>query len=93
MSESYEGIVKLIDMVEDHQSLYLIMEYVGPQSPNQGPTPNLLKWLIERERTQAEVREITRSLISTAHTIHSLGIVHRDIKMENIIVHQRFSKG
>ncbi|OEL31226.1 putative cyclin-dependent kinase F-2 [Dichanthelium oligosanthes] len=72
------GVTRMtgITMEEDYS---LVMEYVGP---------NLLDVLQARGRPfpEADVRAIMRQLLAGAEEMHRNGIVHRDIKCENILV-------
>jgi serine/threonine protein kinase len=47
---------------------------------------NLLKNMMSRQRNEKTVRDIMQKLLTGLEYLHSLGIAHRDIKFENIIV-------
>ena len=71
-------IVKVFDTFEDEQFLYIIMEFVKGE--------NLLMHLMAKERTEKVIKETMQHLVLGLKYMHSIGIAHRDIKFENIIV-------
>ena len=77
---THHNIVNLLDVGMDGESRYLVMEYV------QGKT---LKTVIqERGRlSPALAGQITIRILSALEHAHRNGIVHRDIKPQNILVH------
>ncbi|CAN6230781.1 unnamed protein product [Urochloa humidicola] len=68
-----------VAMDDGGDSHSLVMDYVGP---------NLLDVLRARGRPflEADVRRVMRQLLSGAAAMHWNGIVHRDIKSENVLV-------
>ena len=76
---THHNIVNLLDVGMDGPNRYLVMEYV------QGKT---LKELIrERKRIPAETAgQITIRILSALQHAHENGIIHRDIKPQNILV-------
>ena len=76
----HANIVKMHDWFREHDTFYLVMEYVAGRSLAQiiykesGPIPF--------ERARGYLRQ---ALAGLAH-LHSLGIIHRDIKPSNLIV-------
>ena len=77
---THHNIVNLLDVGMDGDSRYLVMEYV------QGKT---LKQVIqERGKLSAPLAcQITIRILSALEHAHRNGIVHRDIKPQNILVH------
>ena len=77
---THHNIVNLLDVGMDGENRYLVMEYV------QGKT---LKTVIqERGRLNpALAGQITIRILSALEHAHRNGIVHRDIKPQNILVH------
>ncbi len=74
---AHPNIVKLIELTESPQGLVLVMEWA------------------EGERLDAitlspdEVRLVLVQLASALATIHAAGVVHRDLKHENVIVQRK----
>ncbi|WP_161607251.1 serine/threonine-protein kinase [Prochlorothrix hollandica] len=71
----------LIDEFEDRGYLYLVQQYV------EGPS---LKQDLEKAKRFSErrTRETLESLLGVLQYVHQLGVVHRDIKPDNIMVRQ-----
>ena len=78
---THHNIVNLLDVGMDGENRYLVMEYV------QGKT---LKTVIqERGKLSAPLAcQITIRILSALEHAHRNGIVHRDIKPQNILVHE-----
>ncbi len=77
---THHNIVNLLDVGMDGDSRYLVMEYV------QGKT--LKEVIQERGRLAAPLAcQITIRILSALEHAHRNGIVHRDIKPQNILVH------
>jgi len=74
----HRNIVNLHEVFESETTLWLIMEKVGGGE--------LLEYLKELEHlSEAYVRDIAKQLCTGLHYIHSAGVVHRDIKLENVL--------
>ena len=77
---THHNIVNLLDVGMDGDSRYLVMEYV------QGKT--LKEVIQERGRLSAPLAcQIAIRILSALEHAHRNGIVHRDIKPQNILVH------
>lgn len=77
----HEFIVGLKDFFEDGNNYYLIMDLVSGGDlmdfvTNNGPIP------------EEPAREITRQVLCALQYVHSLGISHRDIKPDNVLIAQ-----
>ena len=79
LGESSDQIPKLYAYFSEHGQFYLVQEWI------QGQT---LTNLVETQGAISEnqVREILLSLLSVLDYVHSKGIIHRDIKPDNIIL-------
>lgn len=77
---THHNIVNLLDVGMDGENRYLIMEYV------QGQT--LKEVIREKGRLNPTVAaQITIRILSALQHAHQNGIIHRDIKPQNILVH------
>lgn len=75
-------LVKTYDVFRDlkQQKIYIVMEYVGGGelfSRVASPTGNLIK--------EGDAIRIVRNILSAVIYLHERNIVHRDIKMENVL--------
>lgn len=76
---AHPNLVTLHDMGEDPQhNLYLVFEYV------EGPT--LKQRLLEGPLPPADAARLARELGSALTCAHNEGILHRDVKPENVIL-------
>ncbi|MDB9539001.1 serine/threonine protein kinase [Anabaenopsis tanganyikae CS-531] len=80
-----DQIPELYAYFSEHGEFYLVQEWI------QGQT---LIDIVETQgcQTESNVREILLSLLSILIYVHSQGIIHRDIKPDNIILRSRDNK-
>jgi calcium/calmodulin-dependent protein kinase I len=72
-------IIKLYDIFDTPNSLYLVMELVTGGE--------LFDRIVEREQySEANAKEVMKQLLTAIEYFHSLGIVHRDLKPENLLL-------
>ncbi|ORX62154.1 Pkinase-domain-containing protein, partial [Hesseltinella vesiculosa] len=72
-------IVQLSDMVAGRHFYYFLMEYVGGGQ--------LLHYIVKRERlSEKRARRFCRQIVSALDYLHRNSVVHRDLKIENILV-------
>jgi len=84
---SHDNIIKLYDVKEDEGSLYLFMDLIkgltlekfSEQNGENGLNENL-------------ARHIFAQLINAVSFIHSKGVCHRDIKLENVLIDEKTKK-
>jgi serine/threonine protein kinase len=75
-----EGIPKLIEFYRKDQYCVIVMDYL-PESLD------LLKWFLKQTgNVEKQVMEIFKKLVTILIEIDRAGFVHRDIKLENVIV-------
>ena len=73
------GVIKLLDYFDTPDSFYVVMERFNSKNlfdfiTEQGPLPEHL------------VRDLFMQLVDTVIKCHEKGVVHRDIKDENILI-------
>ncbi|KAH6554692.1 hypothetical protein KP509_1Z314400 [Ceratopteris richardii] len=74
-----DGIVRLHDIIEDKDSIHLILELCRGG--------DLYERITENKRyTEVHAAFLMKSLLESIHFCHSMGIIDRDIKPENILL-------
>ena len=76
---NHKGIIRLYDIVETGDTLYIFMELgrggeLFERIANQGPP------------READCQVLLRNLIEAVEYLHNQGIVHRDLKLENVLL-------
>eukprot|EP00128_Syssomonas_multiformis_P008811 Colp12_sorted_trinity150504_noHs@25480 len=75
----HPNICKLYQVIETEETLAFVMEYL--------PNGQLTDYLISKGgATETEVRAIFRQVLSAMDHCHQAGVVHRDLKLENILL-------
>ncbi len=75
----HNSIVKILETIETENYILIIMENISGG--------NLLSFIKKRTKLNEKTsRFIFRQLISSIKFIHSKGIIHRDIKLDNILI-------
>jgi serine/threonine-protein kinase len=77
---SHPGAVAVFDFVEHQHLLAIVMELVGGQSLAQ----HLATW--QGRMPYAEIRQIMGDVLDAMNDAHEHGVVHRDLKPDNILV-------
>ena len=76
---NHPHLVKLYDMLETEQYIFLVMEFLGGGE--------LYDHIVQRKRlTEIETFNYFSQIISSLEYLHSLNIVHRDLKPENLLL-------
>ena len=80
----HENIIKFQDCYQTENNIYIIMEYINGGSLSEFLSKYKLKHghPFPQKMIQHFVKQIVQGLIY----IHSKGIIHRDIKLENILI-------
>jgi polo-like kinase 4 len=81
---SHPSILTLYDAFEDSKYVYLVMELC--------PRGELYKFISQRKipLCEAETRGVMIQLIKGIQCMHSHGIMHRDLKLSNILLTEEF---
>ncbi|MBW6463267.1 MAG: Stk1 family PASTA domain-containing Ser/Thr kinase [Firmicutes bacterium] len=75
---SHPHIVNIYDVGEEEGTYYMVMEYVDGE--------NLKEYIREQGKlSPAEAIKITRQIAEALEQAHAAGVVHRDIKPQNIL--------
>ena len=75
---NHDRIPRLLAYFEEKQEFYLVQEYV-PGHPLSTELKNGTKW------NEAQVVELLQEILEILIFIHSQGVIHRDIKPDNIM--------
>ncbi len=79
----HPNIIKLIEIIETNTKIYLISEY----NPN-----NLLSYIeSEKKLSENKARYFFQQLISALNYLHLMGISHRNIKPDNVLLDEKYS--
>ena len=81
---NHPNIVKLEEIKMDENNYYIVMEYI-----NGGELSDYLKKYIDKYGnpfSEEIVQYLMKQIISALIYIHDLNIIHRDLKLENIMV-------
>ncbi|EGR30363.1 polo, putative [Ichthyophthirius multifiliis] len=81
-SLNHQNVVKYYNSFEDQHNVYIVLEYCSNQT---------FKQLMERRNklTEIEVKSHLIQIINSLKYIHSQGIIHRDLKIENIFLNDK----
>ncbi len=75
----HKNIVQLIDVFEDKESIYIVMEYLS------GGDLYARYCSKEYHFKEERVRTIFKQILDAVRYMQELGIIHRDLKLENIL--------
>ncbi|KAG1970397.1 hormonally up-regulated neu tumor-associated kinase homolog A-like [Pimephales promelas] len=75
-------ITQLLDILETENSYYLVMELC--------PGGNLMNHIYEKKRLdEREAQKYVRQLVMAVEHLHRAGVVHRDLKIENLLLDEQ----
>ncbi|CAJ1384429.1 unnamed protein product [Effrenium voratum] len=77
------GIARLIDVLEDTKAYYVIMERAGGCDLYE-----CLSGAPERRLPASEAREVLKELLAAVAELHSHGFIHKDLKLENVMLNR-----
>lgn len=76
---NHPGIVRVIDVFEENNTAYLAMEYLGGET--------LARRILRQGRLPVdEAEEVARKVAAALGVVHAAGLLHRDVKPENIFL-------
>ena len=77
----HPGIVQIFDLLKDENNYYIVMEFC--------PNGELFQFIVDRQRlSEPDAQPIFRQILETLEYIHSMGVSHRDMKPENLLIDQ-----
>ena len=76
----HPNIIRLLDVFENPEYIYIILEYMAGG--------DLFSYLERKDFkiTEDRARSMAHQIASALYYLHSFGIVHRDLKLENILM-------
>ncbi|XP_076857213.1 NUAK family SNF1-like kinase 2 [Brachyhypopomus gauderio] len=77
-SLNHPYIITIYEVFENKDKIVIVMEYAS--------RGDLFDYISERHVSEKEARHFFRQIVSAVHYCHRNGIVHRDLKLENILL-------
>jgi serine/threonine protein kinase len=75
------NIIKLYDVIETNDTICMIMEYAEGGE--------LFNYVLEKKHlSEDESRRIFQQIIDAIYYLHQIGVCHRDLKLENILMNE-----
>lgn len=75
----HPNVIETLDLVQEEENFYEIMEY----APN-----DLFNVVMSGMMSKEEIACCWRQLLNGVHYLHSMGIAHRDLKLDNLVLDQ-----
>ncbi|KAI5093772.1 NUAK family SNF1-like kinase 2 [Silurus meridionalis] len=77
-SLNHPYIITIYEVFENKDKIVIVMEYASKG--------DLFDYISEKRLSEREARHIFRQIVSAVHYCHQNGVVHRDLKLENILL-------
>lgn len=77
MCRGHSNIVELIEVITDDEYTYIVTEYLEG--------PELFAYVQKNPLSETEARHLFKEIVKAVQHMHSKRIVHRDLKLENIL--------
>ena len=72
----HPNIIKLLEVYQNEQYIFLVQEYCACP---------FIDFVKKRKLNEEDLRVIVKQLLSALHYCHKVGVIHRDIKIQNIM--------
>lgn len=79
----HPGIIKLHDLIDTPKQIYIVTDFVKGISLQQ-----YSKSLANRIVRETTARRIFKQVAESVQYLHALNIIHRDIKLDNILIEE-----
>ena len=76
--EPNPNIIQVFDVFEDTQKIIIVMEFIEGG--------HMYRWVKERHASEALCKIYFAQICKSVQFLHKRGIVHRDIKLDNILL-------
>ncbi|KAI5607177.1 NUAK family SNF1-like kinase 2 [Silurus asotus] len=77
-SLNHPYIITIYEVFENKDKIVIVMEYASKG--------DLFDYISEKRLSEREARHLFRQIVSAVHYCHQNGVVHRDLKLENILL-------
>jgi serine/threonine protein kinase len=78
---SHESIIQYVEVFETISSIYMVLEYFEGKD-----LFAIMEGRLYKPLSESSAKNIFKQLISAVSYCHSVGVAHRDIKLENIMM-------
>ncbi|KAM4652763.1 NUAK family SNF1-like kinase 1 [Discoglossus pictus] len=80
----HQHIIQVFEVFESRDKIVIVMEYAS--------NGELYDFINNKQQIpESEARDVFRQIVSAVHYCHKNGIVHRDIKLENILLDDKLN--
>ncbi len=87
------GVIRLIDYFELPDCYMIVMERMSTTSTGSGSCKDLFDFISDSGPIKEDLaKHIFSQIVTTVNQVHAAGVIHRDIKDENILIDTRTYK-